>query len=229
MSLFGFPEGLAGGSKETEYLSDFTTTYGTDYTTNHITDVTTNYSTSVLTSNVQTVWNTSNWTAYPHTVSSPYPAGSIWVRFYRSTHALRKAIIKVPLYNWDGTFTQNPPATQEWTYWNNAEENQDRNNGWYYLQQNNIYNAQPYQGIAWQFKVGSGASYITTNGAYYEKYIRISMINQPRANGTLSTSRTTSKNTDYPTSHITDVTTAYSTEYATDRTTDIQTSHITYG
>lgn len=90
-SLFGFPAGLSGGSKETSYntsfLTDKTTNYNTSfptshstlYGTNHTTNVTTNWNTSY-----NTTYSTSRSTSedvyawYPHTGSHTWNAGNSW-------------------------------------------------------------------------------------------------------------------------------------------------------
>ena len=58
MSLFGFPEGLAGGSKETSYQTDYNTAFPTAYTTSRNTDKSTAYNTSHATTNAPTSWTT---------------------------------------------------------------------------------------------------------------------------------------------------------------------------
>lgn len=57
MSLFGFPSGLSGGSKETEYLTDWQTNKSTTFTTSHSTDYPTYHSTSQETTYTQSSYN----------------------------------------------------------------------------------------------------------------------------------------------------------------------------
>ena len=57
MSLFGFPSGLAGGSKETEYLTDWQTNKSTTFTTSRSTDYPTYRSTSQETTYTQQSYN----------------------------------------------------------------------------------------------------------------------------------------------------------------------------
>jgi len=61
MYLFGFPEGLAGGSKETEYQTDFNTNHLTDVTTVFDTLKMTTKSTTVSTAVQNPVYTTHNW------------------------------------------------------------------------------------------------------------------------------------------------------------------------
>jgi hypothetical protein len=60
-NLFGFPSGLSGGSKETEYSTNYNTSHVTNYNTNWNTNRSTDYNTSNSTSHstsITTTWST---------------------------------------------------------------------------------------------------------------------------------------------------------------------------
>ena len=61
-NLFGFPSGLSGGSKETEYTTNYdtsrTTNYNTDWDTDRSTDKNTAKDTNHVTTGVNTYWST---------------------------------------------------------------------------------------------------------------------------------------------------------------------------
>ena len=91
--LFGFPSGLSGGSKETEYNTSFltaeTTNFNTLYSTSrgssHSTDVTTNFSTSRSTSRATdqyTSWPVNNYVILDNWHSSNWNGEQVRAYFY---------------------------------------------------------------------------------------------------------------------------------------------------
>ena len=83
-NLFGFPSGLNGGSKETEYATNYNTShvtnYNTTWNTNHTTSPNTSHSTSGST-NYSTNWNTDYLNYTTINLSDDDSAGHNWASF----------------------------------------------------------------------------------------------------------------------------------------------------